>query len=165
MFHASRTLAALIALAGCAQTVAPEADDAGAGPRANGQCTASEVTPAVYEQVMGQVMVVPEQRDAAGAVVHPPVYRNAPVPRLVRPRGEVRFPAPCPAQMTADFIASVQRALYARGYLTGTITREMDAATRAAIRRYQAERGLDSDQLSLDTARELGLVAVDLPQG
>ena len=96
-----------------------------------------------------------------GRVIRPPIYRRAPVPRVVRPRGEMRFQAPCPAEMTADFIASVQRALQARRYHSGPITGQMDAATRRALRAYQTERGLDSAQLSLETARALGLVAVD----
>lgn len=128
---------------------------------AEGHCFAREITPAVYDQVPGQVQVVPAQLDADGTVLHPPIYRNAPVPRLVKPRGETRFRAPCPDQMTPAFIATLQRALYARGYLRSTITGRLDAPTEAALRQYQRERGLDSAQLSLDSARELGIVAVD----
>jgi peptidoglycan hydrolase-like protein with peptidoglycan-binding domain len=63
--------------------------------------------------------------------------------------------------MTPEFISSVQRALEARGYFTGTISGEMDPATTAAVRKYQKERGLESAQISLETARALGLIAVD----
>ena len=129
---------------------------------ATGHCWATEVTPAVYEQVPGQVQVVPAQVAADGSVINPPVYRNGLVPKLVTPRGEYRFEAPCPGTLTEGFIATLQRALYARGYYRATITGRMDDATGAAVRRYQAERGLDSAQLSLATAQELGLIAVDL---
>ncbi|NHX28166.1 peptidoglycan-binding protein, partial [Escherichia coli] len=55
-------------------------------------------------------------------------------------------------------VASLQRALNARGY-HAPISGVMDDATRQAVRRYQAGQGLDSADLSLDTARKLGLVA------
>lgn len=133
----------------------------------DGTCWAREVIPAIYQQVPGQVQVVQAELAADGTVIRPPIYRNATVPKVVRPRGEIRFQAPCPARMTPDFIASVQRALGARGYYSGPISARMDADTVAAIRRFQSERGLASGQLSLDTARDLGLVAVELepPQG
>jgi hypothetical protein len=127
----------------------------------DGTCWARVVTPAIYEQVMGEVQVVQAELAPDGSVLRPPIYRKAPVPRLVRPRGVIKFQAPCPEQMTPEFISSVQRALEARGYFTGTISGEMDPATTAAVRKYQKERGLESAQISLETARALGLIAVD----
>lgn len=162
-------VASLALLAGCMPSAGPQAvtraaPEAEALPpldqTADGQCFARETTPAVYEQVPGQVRVVPEQRDADGTVLQPPIYRNGLVPRLVKPRGETRFRAPCPNEMTPAYIATLQRALYARGYLRNAITGQMDTATQQALRQYQRERGLDSAQLSLDSARELGISAV-----
>ena len=147
-------------LAACAPTP-PDAPPLPPETDADGTCWAREHVPAIYEQVMGEVQVVQAEIAEDGTVIRPPIYRRAPVPRVVRPRGEMRFQAPCPAEMTADFIASVQRALQARRYHGGPITGQMDAATRRALRAYQTERGLDSAQLSLETARALGLVAVD----
>lgn len=131
-----------------------------AEPARDGRCWAHETTPAIYEQVMGKVQVVQAELAEDGTVLRPPVYREAPVPRVVRPRAELTFEAPCPEQMTPDFIASTQRALAARGHFSGNVTGIIDAPTAAAIRRYQAERGLDSAQMSIETARALGLVAV-----
>ncbi|QFS82055.1 Putative peptidoglycan binding domain protein [Roseivivax sp. THAF40] len=131
-------------------------------PDPAGGCYATERTPAVYEQVPGQVLVVPEVRAEDGTLVRAPIYRNATVPKLVRPREEVRFPAPCPPTFTPDFIATLQRALVARGYYGGAVTERLDPPTRAAIAAFQRERGLDSDKLALNTARELGLVAVEV---
>ena len=37
----------------------------------------------------------------------------------------------------------------------------MDPATAEALRRFQAERGLDSPLLSLGAAKELGLISTD----
>ena len=131
-----------------------------AEPARDGRCWAREVTPAIYEHVMGEVQVVQAEVAPDGTVIRPPIYRKAPVPRVVRPRAEMKFEAPCPQDMTPDFIASVQRALAARGYFAGNVTGVIDAPTAAAIRRYQSERGLDSAQISVETARALGLVAV-----
>ena len=64
--------------------------------------------------------------------------------------------------MTVDFIASLQRALKARGLYLLPLTGQMDMPTRAALRRFQADRGLDSDRLSLRAARELGLVTTEV---
>lgn len=119
-------------------------------------CIAQDVTPAVYRTVMGEIQTVPARRDASGTL-QPPIFRRGPVPELVRPASELSFPAPCPADITPQFIASLQRALAARGYFAGNVTGELDPPTAAAIRTYQSERGLDSAQVSLDTARELGL--------
>ena len=164
---------ALCAAAGCASgptardgTVARAATPELATTReADGTCRAREVIPAIYEHVMGEVQVVQAEIAEDGTVIRPPIYRKAPVPRIVRPRGEMSFEAPCPEQQTPDFVASLQRALAARGHFAGNVTGVMDAPTAAALRRYQSERGLDSAQLSLETARALGLVAVELEQG
>lgn len=127
---------------------------------ANGICRAREVTPAVYEHVMGEVQVVQAEIAEDGTVINPPIYRRAPVPRVVQARSEISFEAPCPEVQTPEFIASLQRALAARGYFAGNVTGVLDGPTAAAIRKFQAERGLASGQVSLQTARELGLVAV-----
>ena len=140
-----------------------ETDAVAATREADGTCRAREITPAIYEQVPGQVQVVQAELAPDGTVIRPPIYRNATVPRVVTPRGEIRFQVPCPEEMTPEFIGTVQRALLARGYYRGIITRRMDAATVEAVRRYQSERGLPSGHLALDTAQELGLIAIDLP--
>ncbi|SMX43600.1 peptidoglycan-binding domain-containing protein [Maliponia aquimaris] len=167
--HWPAPLGALVLLTACgdAPGVSRDALDLDAPPplaeqMADGTCRARDTVPAVYEHVMGEVQVVQAEIAEDGTVVRPPIYRKAPVPRVVRERGEVTFEAPCPDQMTPEFIASVQRALAARGHFAGNVTGALDAPTAAAIRRYQSERGLESAQLSLETARALGLIAVDL---
>lgn len=128
----------------------------------DGTCRARDITPAVYEHVMGEVQVVQAEIAEDGTLIRPPIYRRAPVPRVVQDRSEITFQAPCPDQMTPEFIASVQRALAARGHFSGNVTGALDATTTAAIREYQSKRGLASAQLSLETARALGLIAIDL---
>ena len=127
-----------------------------------GACWASDVTPMMIETVTEQVMVSDAKLGSDGAVLSPAVFRSEARQRIVREREEVWFRSPCPEEMTVDFIASLQRALKARGLYLLPLTGEMDPATRAALRRFQADRGLESDRLSLTSARELGLVTVDL---
>ena len=128
----------------------------------DGACWVSDVTPMVIETVTEQVMVSGEKRASDGALVAPAVFRSEARQKIVQEREEIWFRSPCPAEMTVDFVASLQRALKARGLYVLPLTGEMDTATRAALRRFQAERGLESDRLSLSAARELGLITVDL---
>ena len=134
----------------------------GPPPSPRGECWASSVTPAVIETVTERVVVTEEVRDAAGVVVTPATYRTRTHQRMVQDREEVWFRAPCPAEQTVQFVASLQRALKARGLYLWPVTGEMDAETAEAVRRFQAERGLDSPVLSLAAARELGLTVTAL---
>jgi hypothetical protein len=163
----------VLGLAGCTNTgtspppsttirLVPDRD--GKAPKAgpDGACWQDATTPAVIETVTEQVLLEPEIRDAAGLVTAPGVYGSQTHQRLVKDRSRVWFRAPCPLDVTVNYLASVQRALKARGYFTGVLSGALDPQTLDAIRRFQAERGLDSPHLSLDTARELGISAIDL---
>ena len=125
-------------------------------------CWAAEVTPAIIETLTEQTLVTPEIRGAGGQVITPATFRSISLQRIVQDRDEVWFRAPCPAQISVDFIATLQRALKARGLYRQPLTGVMDAPTTEAIRRFQADRGLDSRQLSLAAAQELGLVSTGL---
>ena len=134
----------------------------GPPPPSPGECWASSVSPAVIETVTEQVLVSEEVRDASGAVIQPATFRTRTQQRMVQDREEIWFRAPCPDLQTVQFIASLQRALKARGLYVLPITGEMNPETAEAVRRFQAERGLDSPVLSLAAARELGLAATSL---
>jgi len=164
--HAVLAILTGLFLMGCQSTLseppagAPRQDEAppGAPP---GTCWARHVTPAVIETVTEQVQTAPPEMDETGRVIRPARYVTETRQEIVEERTATWVEVPCADLQTADFIASVQRALNARGLYNGPVTGRMDARTRAAIRRYQAPRGLDSGILSLETARELGLVAVE----
>ncbi len=126
-----------------------------------GTCWGKNVTPAIIETVTHQVMLQPAQVMADGSVSAPAIYKTETRQEIVRERRETWFLTPCANQMTPEFIASVQRALTARGLFGGDISGEMNAGTRAAVRRFQKPLGLDSGILSLAAARKLGLVAVE----
>lgn len=109
-----------------------------------GGCWTTDRVPALTETVY--------VADASGA--------RQPQTRELRPAEERLFAVPCAREMTPELIASLQRALNARGLYAGAVSGAMDAETVAAVRRYQAPLGLDSGVLSLDAAQQLGLIAV-----
>ncbi|WP_322867025.1 peptidoglycan-binding domain-containing protein [Aquicoccus sp. G2-2] len=123
-------------------------------------CWGKDITPAVIETVTEDILVQPAQVQSDGTVTAPPIYKKETHQRIVKERRELWFETPCERQLTPDFIASLQRALQARGYYSGPSSGEVTPRTRRAVRRYQAAQGLDSAILSLAAARKLGLVAV-----
>lgn len=127
--------------------------------KADGLCWADDVIPAVIETVTEQVLIRPELRREDGTLLQAAAFRTNTAQRIVQERREVWFRVPCDEVMTLEFVASLQRALKARGYYKGAPTGQFDPATRLAIRQYQAPLGLDSGRLSLAAARGLGLVA------
>lgn len=125
-----------------------------------GTCWARNATPAIIETVTEQVLVTPAEIAPDGSITQPATYRTETRQKIVRERVESWFETPCPAQITPELTASLQRALTVRGIYHRAINGQMDARTRAALRRFQAEDGLDSATLSIESARKLGLVAV-----
>ena len=165
-------LVACLGLWACAQTVAvraPGAEDLTAevtrvtrpAPPSTptDACWGRDTIPAVIETVTDTVLVQPEQRDAAGKILHPASYSSVARQRMVHDREEVWIRTPCYNQLTPDTIITLQRALKARGYYLEPLTGALDWATQTAIRRYQADHGLDTRVLSLKAAQALGLVA------
>jgi len=126
-----------------------------------GTCWGKTAIPARIETVTEHVLEAPAAYAPDGTLVRAAQYRTERRQDIVEERRETWFETPCPDDLTPDFISSLQRALKARGAYSGPVTGRMDAATRAALRSWQKARGgPDSDKLSLETARGLGLVAV-----
>lgn len=175
MRHVLPPFALLAALAGCAPdpapdtawldeqpldtlTLAAEWRDTPPQPGEHG-CFAEQSRPAVVETVTEQVLVQPEVRDpVSGKVTQPAAYRSTSHAKIVQGAAKMWFPAPCGAVMTPDFVATLQRALAARGLYHGPVTGQLDAATNAAINAYQRPRGLFSATLSTRAAQEMGLL-------
>ncbi len=124
-----------------------------------GACYGEDLSPAVIEVVSEQELLEPAQFAPDGSLLKPALYRTTTRQQIVTPRRELVFEVPCPEMFTPDFIASLQRALAARGLYRDTPSGEMDTATRQAIRAYQSAAGLDSDLLSMESALRLGLIA------
>ncbi len=123
-------------------------------------CHAREVTPAVIETVTEQIILQPASVDVSGTILYPAIYKTETRQKIVKEREELWFETPCPEELTPEFIASLQRALSARGHYVGPITGRLGPPTRWAIRKYQKEQGLDSASISIAAARQLGLIAV-----
>jgi hypothetical protein len=132
----------------------------GAGPpNANpSACYGRQSTPAVIETVTEQVMLQPPQIATDGTLREPAIFVTETHQRIVRERRDLWFEVPCALEIgDADFIASLQRALIARGLYAGPVTGEMNRRTARAVRAFQAPQGLDSELLSLVAAQQLGL--------
>jgi hypothetical protein len=123
----------------------------------DGTCWGADTVPAVIETVTEQDLITPEERGPDGTLLRAAVFRTRTEQRIVGDRSEVWFRVPCGADLTVPFIATLQRALKARGIYGDAVTGIYDGPTAAAVRRYQAERGLDSDRLALATAQALGV--------
>lgn len=137
-------------------------DRPGPPPGPEGACWGSTITPAVFETVTEQTVATPEVQDDVGNVVKPATYRTVSKLEMLRDREEVWFRTPCDAELTVEFIATLQRALKARGHYLAPLTGVMDDATAEAVRRYQASRGFDSPILTLAATRELGITATEI---
>ncbi|MEZ5912588.1 MAG: peptidoglycan-binding domain-containing protein [Paracoccaceae bacterium] len=116
----------------------------------DGACWSGETLPAVFETVTAQTVA---QAAKTGTAQVTSTTRH----RILRDRTEVWVLTPCPETMSPEFVASLQRALKARGLFAGTVSGALDGETRSALRRFQSALGLDSDRLTLDAAKRLGL--------
>ncbi|MEX0286372.1 MAG: peptidoglycan-binding protein [Paracoccaceae bacterium] len=172
LIRTTSTLAALALISACAATDPFQSEPEvarfqqevppGADPNA---CWGKQVSPAVIETVTQQVLVQPAEIRADGTITRPAAYKTETVQKIVQEREENWFETPCEEELTEDFVASLQRALSVRGYYIWPVNGNMDARTRAAVRRYQKVQGLDSGILSLAAAQQLGLASVELASG
>lgn len=167
------TLAGLFLAAACTATPTPPevarfseptlSDAAGAIPDevSAGDCVGRDITPATVQTVTEKVLIRPAEFAPDGSLVSPAAYRTETRQEIVKEREDVWFQTPCPDEITPEFVSALQRALQVRGYFQGTVTGEVDEATRNAVRAYQRELGLNSPVLSIAAAKRLGLVAYD----
>ena len=126
-----------------------------------GACYGKDVTPAVIEHVTERVLISEAVIGAEGNILKPADYEERRTQKLVTGREPIFFETPCPPRWTPDFIASIQRALKTRNLYSGEVSGTLDAGTRAAIRKFQIARGLNSAILSTESARALGLVEIE----
>lgn len=129
-----------------------------------GTCWDKTVTPAVVETVTEEILVEPARMSDTGTVQSPPVYRSESRQVIVTERQARFVQTVCPADLTRDFVSSVQRALALRGLYGGPITGEMDGVTRDALARFQTDAGIagpDPETLTVEAARRMGLWVVE----
>ncbi|MDX5401877.1 MAG: peptidoglycan-binding protein [Rhodobacterales bacterium] len=164
-------LVALLGLAACTPVASDNPADSIMGSMLDvppgapaGTCWGKIVSPALIETVTEQVLVEPARLAADGTVATPAIFRTETRQRIVTEREVTWFETPCPDAVTPELIATLQRALAARDLYAGPVTGQIDPATSAGVRRYQAQTGLDSPILSLAAARSLGLIATPRDQ-
>ncbi len=127
----------------------------------DGRCFANDTAPAVIQTVRVHEVETKEVRAADGALISPATFRTVIRQQILRERAPIRFETVCPQNYTRDFVATLQRALTVRGVYQGPISGDLDNATATATRVFQRQNGPDSALLSLQTARALGIVALD----
>jgi len=130
----------------------------------DGRCYGRDVTPAVIETLREQVLVQPASYNEDGTVYSQARYETVVRQQITREREEVAFETICPPAYTAEFVASLQRALLVRGFYSGAITGRMDQPTGRAVQDYQRQGGPDSPLLWIAVAREFGLVELSAAQ-
>ena len=145
--------------------VAPDADQGQILTGTDGKCYGRQITPAVIETVTEQIVVQPAVLNTDGSVRSPAAFRTVTRQRILTERREVEFEAVCASVLTPEFIASLQRALEARGGYSGPVTGAWDARTARAVQAWQTARGGPSSPvLAIATARDLGLVSLPRDQ-
>jgi hypothetical protein len=141
-----------VALASC--TVGTEGGAALTNDRPEGAkadtCWAKQIKPAVIQTAITQSVIPAENGET--------IYQTETSQTIIEERAEIWFQVPCQRVMTAEFIASVQRGLTARGFYNGPINGKLDARTSKSIRLMQVPLGIDSQVLSILGAQSLGLV-------
>ncbi len=166
---ATLALSACQTISGSGVTRGPDAPliptiTAAAPPAGNSDaCWGQVVGPSTTELVQQTVIVQEAVFDEDGTELSPAIYRNVTAPRTVSTGEGSWFERVCDAALTPAFVMSLQRALTARAYYGGPANGVLDAPTHDSLRLFQQDRGLDSDVLSLASAQQLGLVAIDLP--
>lgn len=131
---------------------------------AQGRCWGRDVAPAVVQTVTAHELDQPAVLGPDGTVLAPATYRSVIRQDIVRERDEQAFETICPPVYTADFVASLQRALAARGYYDGPASGVLDRATERAVQDFQRDGGPDTPLLSIDAARRLGLIVLSRDQ-
>ena len=103
-------------------------------------------------------MIQPPVLGADGTIIEPALFQIETRQEILRERQESRFETVCPALMTRELIASLQRALKARGHFFGPVSGTMSDATKRAVESFQTTLGLPTPVLAAETARRLGLI-------
>lgn len=171
MTHTHFALAAVLVLANCT-TLTPVTRDqppqlytpprAAPVDAAEGTCWDKTETPALVKTVTEDVLVQPAQISSTGTLQSLPVYRSQTRQVILQERQIRWFQILCDADLTPDYVASVQRALALRNLYKGEVNGKMSPQTRAAIKAFQKEQAVsaaDHATLTVEGARKLGLWA------
>lgn len=111
--------------------------------------------PAEYSTITKKVEVTPT---TVKKIEVPATYKT--VTRTVEdaPARTVWTSVLCDINTTPDVVRRLQNALKSKGHYGGPIDGIIGAQTRRGVASYQASNGVDSDILTLDSAKKLGLI-------
>ncbi|MGB1213424.1 MAG: peptidoglycan-binding domain-containing protein [Pikeienuella sp.] len=140
--------------------------------------TREKVTPAVYKTVTKRVVDKPASTrtvdipavygtvtktvEATPSVVQrteiPASYKTVKRTVEVAPARTVWTSVLCDVNTTPDVVRRLQTALKSQGHYNGKIDGDVGPATRRAIASYQNAQGVQSDILTIESARALGII-------
>ncbi len=111
--------------------------------------------PAEYRTITKTVMKTPP---TTRELVTPAVYQTVSKRQLVKAGGYLDWrEAVCGKDLTTARIIAIQRALQTAGYDTGPIDNVLGPRTRAALEKFQRDKGLPVGGLNLETLKALGV--------
>jgi hypothetical protein len=111
--------------------------------------------PAVYRTEVVKETVRPGRKEV---VRHPAVYRTVQQTELVKPAGQGWALVVCGGELHPVFVQRLEWALTSAGYDAGPPDGVADAQTYAGLRLFQRDRGLAQGQLTVESARALGVL-------
>lgn len=111
--------------------------------------------PAVYRTDVVKTLV---HKGHEKVIHHPPVYRTIKETKLVQPEKRGWARVVCASEIAPEFMSRVQQALIASGYDAGEPDGYGHPETYAALRSYQRDHNLAQGQLTVETARRLGVM-------
>lgn len=129
-----------------------------------GVCWGHVPGPQITQIVSDIVVATPAQIGPSGEEIAPAIYREVTRPQTFNEGDGRWFTRTCDANLTPEFVMTLQRALAVRGLYRGEINGMMDQRTLRAVHTYQTPQGLVSAILSQSAAQQLGLIAVELDQ-
>jgi His-Xaa-Ser repeat protein HxsA len=115
-----------------------------------------ETIPAEYKSVTTRV---PVQTEAATREIDIPAeYQTVTKRRLVKAGGFTEWrEVLCGSEVSGNVVRQVQEALKAKGYNPGPIDGIMGAQTKAAMVKYQQDKGLPVGSMDFETLKSLGI--------
>jgi hypothetical protein len=118
--------------------------------------TQKKVIPAKYKTITVKELVEPAKFEVE---VIPAEYSSVEKRQLVTAEDVQWRQIMCETNTTPQFVMRLQNALVAEGYDLGTQPNgNFGPATKAAIRKYQLNKGLPTGGLTISTVRSLGLI-------
>lgn len=111
--------------------------------------------PAVYRN---QVVKTVVREGASRVITHPAVYSSVSKQTLIRAEGPGWAKVVCGGQLNPAWVAILQQRLIAQGFDPGPPNGYVGPQTLAALRMYQRSHNLAQGQVTVETARSLGLL-------